>query len=103
MVASIKNKIGGKTKPKLSQSTSTEVTPNSKEELDWFRTAFPNIPIKDLQEIAGMIREVTSQGATAWGAFYNAAIYMREAFPEGTVYHEAFHVLFNLALNEKGD
>ncbi len=100
VVSSIKNKIGGKIKPKLFQSTSTEVTPNSKEELDWFRKAFPNIPIKDLQEIADMVREVTSQGATAWGAFYNAAIYMREHFPEGTVYHEAFHVLFNLALNE---
>lgn len=100
VVASIKNKIGGKAKPKLFQSTETEVTPNSKEELDWFRKAFPNIPIKDLQEIADMIREVTFQGATAWGAFYNAAIYMREHFPEGTVYHEAFHVLFNLALNE---
>jgi hypothetical protein len=90
-----------KGKPKLSQSTETVVSENSEDEIKWFKKYFPHIPISELEEIKDMVRNVTKQGHTAWGAFTNASIYLRDKFPEGTVYHEAFHVVFNLALSEK--
>ena len=94
----------GKNKPtddvKLRQSTET-VTDGTPEELEWFKQYFPHIPVKDLEEIKDYVRNLTKQGATAWGAFTNAAIYLRDAYPAGTVYHEAFHVVFNLALSDR--
>lgn len=84
--------------PVLSQSEE-KVTNGSPEELAWFKKYFPNITVGQLDEIKDMVREVTKAGYTAWGAYYNAAIYLKDKFPEGTVYHEAFHVVFRLALS----
>lgn len=86
--------------PKLYQSTET-VAKDSAEELAWFKKYFPHISVNELEEIRDMVRNVTSGGHTAWAAYYNAAIWVRDNMPEGTVYHEAFHVIFNLALTEK--
>jgi len=87
-------------KVSLYQSTET-VAKDSAKELAWFKKYFPHISVNELEEIRDMVRNVTSGGHTAWAAYHNAAIWVRDNMPEGTVYHEAFHVIFNLALTEK--
>lgn len=84
---------------KLFQSTET-VVKDSKEELEWFKKYFPNISIGELEDIKGMVRNITEHGHTAWAAYHNAAIWLRDKMPEGTVYHEAFHVIYNLSLTD---
>ncbi len=74
---------------------------NKTSELAWIHSKFPSLSIKDIEEIADVVNEVTKGGHTAWGAFYNASVYLHENFSEGTVYHEAFHAIFTLALSEK--
>ena len=85
---------------KLSQSNET-VVKDSKEEIEWFKKYFPNISIGELEDIKDMVRNITEHGHTAWAAYHNAAIWLRDKMPEGTVYHETFHVIYNLALTPK--
>lgn len=66
--------------------------------LAWLKKNLPNVPVHildDLQNIA------ETGGRTAWGLFKNASIYIAENAGIGTAYHEAFHAVFWLSLNEK--
>lgn len=71
------------------------------QELAWLSKNFPGIKVGDLNEISGVVKEILKSGEEAWGAFHNAAIYLADNAAVGTAYHEAFHVIFNLALDEK--
>jgi hypothetical protein len=71
---------------------------NKKEELKWFNERLPNVSITVLEDL----KEIHKKGGIeAWGLFHNAAVYIAENAKVGTTYHEAFHAVFHLFLNEE--
>jgi hypothetical protein len=59
------------------------------------RFRFPVIELDDLREIG------ESGGEGSWGLFKNALIYMTKNAPRGVLFHEAFHGVFRLMLNDE--
>lgn len=73
---------------------------NQERELAWIRKVLPKLSEDDrIRVVKGLIR-VGSQGTLAWGQFNNGIITLSDIAAEGTVYHEAFHVVFNLLLDQ---
>ena len=70
---------------------------NKAEEIAWFKKNFPQVPITVLDNL----KEIVGGGREAWGVFDKAAVYIAKNAATGTAYHEAFHVAFNLFLNDK--
>lgn len=69
---------------------------------NWYKTGYFN-NIEDLKdylpkETYEMLLEARKSGKTVHGLFTNAAMYLWENAAAGTTYHEAFHIVFNLAL-----
>ncbi len=90
---------GNQNKPKAKQKEEGEYTVwNKEEEITWFKKRFPDVPIEVLDDLKEIHR---NGGKNAWGLFYNAAVYMATDARQGTTYHEAFHTVFNLFLNNK--
>ncbi len=71
---------------------------NKEQELAWFKQKYPSTPAHVLDDLNKIYN---SGGKSAWGMFYNAAIYIKNNAGEGTTYHEAFHVAFNILIDEK--
>lgn len=73
---------------------------NQEKELAWVKKVLPQLS-KDnrIRVVKGLIR-VGNQGTLAWGQFNNGIITLSDIAAEGTVYHEAFHVVFNLLLDQ---
>lgn len=81
----------------------TRGTWNQEKELAWIKKVLPQLSDNDrVRVIKGLIR-VGNQGALAWGQFNNGIITLSDVAAEGTTYHEAFHAIFQLLLdnNEK--
>ena len=81
----------------------TRGTWNQGKELAWIKKVLPQLSDNDrVRVIKGLIR-VGNQGALAWGQFNNGIITLSDVAAEGTTYHEAFHAVFQLLLdnNEK--
>ena len=76
---------------------------NQEKELEWIKKVLPQLSDSDrVRVVKGLIR-VGNQGVLAWGQFNNGIITLSDIAAEGTTYHEAFHAVFNLLLdnNEK--
>lgn len=74
---------------------------NQEKELAWLRKVLPQLSEQDrLRVVKGLI-QVAGKGTKAWGAYQNGIITLSDVAAEGTVYHEAFHAVFDLLLNEK--
>ena len=73
---------------------------NQEKELAWVKKVLPQLS-KDnrIRVVKGLIR-VGNQGTLAWGQFNNGIVTLSDIAAEGTVYHEAFHVVFNLLLDQ---
>ena len=83
----------------------TEVTVwNQEEELDWLNKVLPQLSEQDRVKVVKGLIKVGKKGAVAWGQFDKGVITLSDIAAEGTAYHEAFHVVFNLLLdqNERG-
>lgn len=81
----------------------TRGTWNQEKELAWIKKILPQLSDNDrVRVVKGLIR-VDNQGALAWGQFSNGIITLSDVAAEGTTYHEAFHTVFQLLLdnNEK--
>lgn len=81
----------------------TRGTWNQEKELAWIKKVLPQLSNNDrVRVVKGLIR-VGNQGALAWGQFNNGIITLSDVAAEGTTYHEAFHAIFQLLLdnNEK--
>lgn len=81
----------------------TRGTWNQEKELAWIKKVLPQLSDNDrIRVVKGLIR-VGNQGALAWGQFNNGIITLSDIAAEGTAYHEAFHAVFQLLLdnNEK--
>lgn len=72
---------------------------NQEKELNWISRVLPQLSKNDrVQVVKGLIK-VGRQGALAWGQFDKGVITLSDIAAEGTAYHEAFHAVFNLLLN----
>ena len=72
---------------------------NQEKELNWIARVLPQLSKNDrVQVVKGLIK-VGRQGALAWGQFDKGVITLSDIAAEGTTYHEAFHAIFNLLLD----
>ena len=72
---------------------------NQEKELNWLSKVLPQLSKNDrVQVVKGLIK-VGRQGALAWGQFDKGVITLSDIAAEGTAYHEAFHAVFNLLLD----
>jgi len=96
-VGSINNKLPGMGK-RMVKSTPVAEPVSTREAKDWFKTNFPNVPLHVVDDVAMILND---GGPAAWGAFVNASVLLAKDAPNSTVYHEAFHVVFDMMLNDK--
>lgn len=72
---------------------------NQEKELNWLSRVLPQLSENGrVQVVKGLIK-VGRQGALAWGQFDKGVITLSDIAAEGTTYHEAFHAVFNLLLD----
>ena len=72
---------------------------NQEKELNWLGKVLPQLSENDkVQVVKGLIK-VGRQGALAWGQFDKGVIILSDIAAKGTTYHEAFHAVFNLLLD----
>lgn len=84
----------------LRRVDSTEATVwNQEKELDWIAKTLPQLSESDRIHIVKGLIKVGSQGALAWGQFDKGIVTLSDIAAEGTAYHEAFHAVFNLLLD----
>ena len=70
-----------------------------KKETEWLSKVLPQLSTEDrLKVVKGLIR-VGNHGLLAWGRFSKGIITLSDIAAEGTLYHEAFHAVFNLMLD----
>lgn len=72
---------------------------NQEKELNWLSRVLPQLSENDKVQIVKGIIKVGRQGALAWGQFDKGVITLSDIAAEGTTYHEAFHAVFNLLLD----
>lgn len=96
----INNKKASRSRHKLRIADDTEATVwNQEKELNWLSKVLPQLSENDkVQVVKGLIK-VGRQGALAWGQFDKGVITLSDIAAEGTAYHEAFHAVFNLLLD----
>jgi len=85
-----------KLKTPTAEETSNKTKWNEDEEIAWLNKNLPQVP----KSVVPNIKEIIANGPEAWGVFHNAAIYISKEAGVGTAYHEAFHAVFNMFLNE---
>lgn len=72
---------------------------NQEKELNWLSRVLPQLSENDKVQIVKGLIKVGRQGALAWGQFDKGVITLSDIAAEGTAYHEAFHAVFNLLLD----
>lgn len=72
---------------------------NQEKELNWLSRVLPQLSENDKVQIVKGLIKVGRQGALAWGQFDKSVITLSDIAAEGTTYHEAFHAVFNLLLD----
>lgn len=72
---------------------------NQEKELNWLSRVLPQLSENDKVQIVKGLIKVGRQGALAWGQFDKGVITLSDIAAEGTTYHEAFHAVFNLLLD----
>ncbi len=72
---------------------------NQEKELNWLSRVLPQLSENDKVQIVKGLIKVGRQGALAWGQFDNGVITLSDIAAKGTTYHEAFHTVFNLLLD----
>lgn len=73
---------------------------NQEKELNWLSRVLPQLSESDRVKVVKGLIKVGRQGALAWGQFDNGVITLSDIAAEGTAYHEAFHAVFNLLLDQ---
>lgn len=72
---------------------------NQEKELNWLSRVLPQLSENDKVQIVKGLIKVGRQGALAWGQFDKGVITLSDIAAKGTTYHEAFHAVFNLLLD----
>lgn len=98
-VAAANKKNASRTRHKLREATTERQVWDKAKELNWISEVLPQLNEGDrLRFTNGLIR-VGNQGTTAWGMFDNGIITLSNIAAEGTAYHEAFHAVFNVLMD----
>lgn len=96
----IDNKKASRTRHKLRKVKSLDYEKwDEKRELEWLNKVLPQLSEQDRVKVVKGLIKVGRQGALAWGQFDKGVITLSDIAAEGTAYHEAFHVVFNLLLD----
>lgn len=74
---------------------------NQEKELAWLSKVLPQLSEHGRVQVVKGLIEVGRKGTLAWGQFDQGIITLSDIAAEGTTYHEAFHAVFNLLLDEK--
>ena len=72
---------------------------NREKEEEWFKKVLPQLSTSERYQVAKGLIEVAGQGVKAWGSFSKGIITLSDIAKEGTLYHEAFHAVFNMMLS----
>lgn len=96
----IDNKKASRTRHKLRKVKSPDYEKwDEKRELEWLNKVLPQLSEQDRVKVVKGLIKVGRQGTLAWGQFDKGVITLSDIAAEGTAYHEAFHVVFNLLLD----
>ena len=86
----------------LRKAVDTEITIwDQEKELNWLSKVLPQLSKNDRVKVVKGLIKVGKKGTLAWGQFDKGIVTLSDIAAEGTTYHEAFHVIFNLLLDEK--
>lgn len=83
---------------KVKDTTETSVW-NQEKELKWLNKVLPQLSEQDRVKVVKGLIKVGKRGTLAWGQFDKGVITLSDIAAEGTAYHEAFHAVFNLLLD----
>lgn len=85
----------------LRKAKDTTETPvwNQEKELKWLNKVLPQLSESDKVKVVKGLIKVGKKGTLAWGQFDKGVITLSDIAAEGTAYHEAFHAVFNLLLD----
>lgn len=83
---------------KVKGATETPVW-NQEKELKWLSKVLPQLSEQDRVKVVKGLIKVGKRGTLAWGQFDKGVITLSDIAAEGTAYHEAFHAVFNLLLD----
>lgn len=72
---------------------------DEKRELEWLNKVLPQLSESDRVKVVKGLIKVGKRGTLAWGQFDKGVITLSDIAAEGTAYHEAFHAVFNLFLD----
>jgi hypothetical protein len=87
---------------RLRESTDSKITVwNKEKELSWLNKVLPQLSQEDRVKVVNGLIKVANKGTVAWGMLDNGIVTLSDIAAEGTTYHEAFHVVFNLLLDSK--
>ena len=96
----IDNKKASRTRHKLRKVKSPDYEKwDEKRELEWLNKVLPQLSEQDRVKVVKGLIKVGKRGTLAWGQFDKGVITLSDIAAEGTAYHEAFHVVFNLLLD----
>lgn len=96
----INNKKASRTRHKLRKVKSPDYEKwDEKKELKWLNKVLPQLSEQDRVKVVKGLIKVGKRGALAWGQFDKGVITLSDIAAEGTAYHEAFHAVFNLLLD----
>lgn len=84
---------------KLRKADGTRQVWDSEKELAWLRKVLPQLSEQDRVRIRKGLIQVAENGPVAWGMFSDGIVTLSDIAAEGTAYHEAFHVVFNLLMS----
>lgn len=73
---------------------------DKEKELKWLNKVLPQLTKENRVKFVKGLINVAKKGSKAWGQFNGSIITLSDIAAEGTTYHEAFHVVFNLLLSE---
>ena len=85
-------------------------TPNKKQESQsstierekrWLEKALPQFSKEDKLKIISGLITVANKGTKAWGMYHKGIITLSDIAANGTLYHEAFHAVFDTSLTEE--
>lgn len=93
------NKRNGEKKRQIDNSIEYHKM-NVEKELEWLERAMPWLSLGDRVKILKHLENVIKDGSGAWGVFKDGCIYLSENAQRGTLYHEAYHAVFNLCLTD---
>lgn len=94
----VNQKAAKRTRHKLRAADSTRPIWDREKEMSWLEKALPQLSEQDRVKVVEGLIQVAENGPIAWGMFSDGVVTLSDIAAEGTTYHEAFHVVFNLML-----